>query len=218
MGGLEVDGAANVAAALFFSACLVIFVSGYQKLLSPLHAVAALRAAKLWANALVVRTVGMVEVIAAAIGLVAPSVGAPIVICLLVLFLLFLARVLLLHFDLQSCGCFVGGSSKPGLVHVVLDGVLLVAAIIYAGRGGPSFLSVVGDARASVVAILGIASLTLLVVESFRHLQFVMASWSGSLPATARMSWAERMQSEDDALIAAGITPDHPSLWGLDGN
>jgi hypothetical protein len=141
------------------------------KLLGPDATVPMLRALGLPASALLARLLGVVEV---GVGVTAFLVGGPIpAAAVAVLFVVFTVAVLRLRAggDAVSCGCFGRSSAPPTLVHVAVDAVAAVVAVVAAVFDAPGFLDVRTDLPAAGVpqllltalaVWLGVALLTVL--------------------------------------------------------
>ncbi|MCB1248591.1 MAG: hypothetical protein KDB36_04260 [Acidimicrobiales bacterium] len=125
---------------------VVLFVAGIAKLARPDATVPALRAVRLPASALVVRLVGVLEVVAAATVLAfGGPVGAAAACVLYAAFAVFAAALLRSSGRDASCGCFGEASAPVTGVHVAVN--VVAAAVAAAAIAVPviPFVDAVGE-------------------------------------------------------------------------
>ena len=141
-----------VAAAVAAIALGLLGLAGVAKMADPVPTVGALRAARLPSSKSVVRTLGLVELVAAVVGLV---LGAPWVTGGVVLYAGFTAFTwLALRADLpiQSCGCFGREDTPPSWFHFGFNVVSLIALGVVSITG--TAVIPTGDSIAILIAYL----------------------------------------------------------------
>jgi len=103
---------------------MLLGASGIAKVVDPDPTVGALRAAGLPSSRLLSRTLGVVELIAAALGLAGDAGGALIpAVFLYAGFTLFTLAAIRGQIPVQSCGCFGREDTPPSLIHVIYNAV-----------------------------------------------------------------------------------------------
>jgi hypothetical protein len=160
----------------------VLVASGAAKVLAPTAASDALGALGAPASPVLVRTLGVGEVV---VGVAALLAGGPVLAAVVALAYVAFAVVALRmsrSSDVRSCGCFGSSDARPGITHVVVDGAaaLLVGVAAIAGSGGAIALvsdspawgipALAGSAlgAAAAVALLTVAAETAAAVEGTR--------------------------------------------------
>ena len=113
--------------------CLLLVAAGGAKAIRPGDTARALRR-----SPSVVRAGALVEVVA---GAGAATVGGPVLIGVVAAsyaaFTVFVVVALARGWSLASCGCFGEPDSPPTVLHVVIDGVLALAAVGAAASTAP---------------------------------------------------------------------------------
>ena len=124
----------------------LLAIAGGMKVARPAGTAGALRAMRLPSSLVAVRLLGMVEI---AIGVGAGvTFWPPLLVLLAAMYLAFAAFVVAAlgaHTPLQSCGCFGTADTPPSAVHVGLDIVAAVAALVAAVTETPSLRTTLAD-------------------------------------------------------------------------
>jgi hypothetical protein len=117
----------------FFAGAFLIALSGLGKLRRPEIAQRALLAARFPASPALVRTIGLIELAVGAISIVFPIRSAVLSLgAIYALFAAFLLIQILRNIRDASCGCFSKHDVPPNLVHVVLNVLAAVVAVLVA--------------------------------------------------------------------------------------
>jgi hypothetical protein len=119
---------------------VLLVIAGAQKLIDPWPAASALRQAKLPASRSLVRAGAGVEIALGSLFLVmGTAVLSTAVAVVYLAFAVFVVVAMRTGVD-GSCGCFGREDTPPSWLHVVANGVVAVAAVVYAfGDGGAPF-------------------------------------------------------------------------------
>lgn len=124
----------------YLTAAVLLVVAGWSKVVAPQSTVTAARDAGLPASPALVRLLAGAEVVIGAAGLaIDGAVPAALVAVSYLGFALFLTRGLL-RGDLESCGCFAGEEARPTWLHVAVDALLALTAVVVAVAGRPASL------------------------------------------------------------------------------
>jgi hypothetical protein len=127
-----------VAQAISAVALVLLAASGLAKMLDPDPTRGAMKAARLPSSRWIARGLGLVEVVAAVVGL---SLGGPMLflsVLLFVGFFLFTLVAVQQRLPIQSCGCFGQEDTPPTMVHVVFNAVSAVALTYIAIMAQPT--------------------------------------------------------------------------------
>jgi hypothetical protein len=136
---------------------VLLVVSGVAKLRNPVPTSRAARAIGLPAPPAAVRTLGLVEIAAGAIALVAGR-GAALVVAALYLFLAGIALALRLRAPATPCGCLGAASAPASWTHVVLNVVGALCALT--AVGSDSALARLADEPIAGIVLLVLALCT----------------------------------------------------------
>lgn len=116
-----------VAQAVSTVALVLLGASGASKVLDPDPTIGAMAAARLPSSRLIARGLGLAEILAAATGI---AIGGPwltLATALYLGFFLFTLSAMTQQLPIQSCGCFGKEDTPPTWLHVVFNGVSVVA-------------------------------------------------------------------------------------------
>lgn len=113
----------------------LLLVSGVAKVVDPAPTGGALEAAGLPHPAWSPRALGVVEVVAAAGGLIMGGAAAWGVAALYASFAVFVGYALWRKLPLQSCGCFGKAETPPTMAHLVVNVTAATAALVVARQG-----------------------------------------------------------------------------------
>lgn len=117
----------------FFAGAFLIALSGLGKLRRPEIAQRALRSARLPAAPTLVRVLGLVELAVGAVSIVFPIRSAVLALgSIYLLFAAFLLSQILRSTGDASCGCFSKHDVPPNLVHIALNVLAAVVALLVA--------------------------------------------------------------------------------------
>jgi hypothetical protein len=116
---------------------VLLVVSGVAKFRNPVPTSRAARAIGLPSHRRAVRALGVVEIGAGAVALVAGR-GAALIVAALYLFLAGIALALRLRAPATPCGCLGAASTPASWMHVVLNVVGALCALTAVGSGSPA--------------------------------------------------------------------------------
>jgi hypothetical protein len=139
----------------------VLAVGGVAKLVGPEATVPMLRALGLPPRPLVARLLGTAEVV---VGVAALLLGGRVLAGLVALFFAaFTVAVLRLRAggEAVSCGCFGRSSAPPTLVHVAVDGVAALVALVAVVVDPPGLIDLRGSSPAAGVPLLALTALAI---------------------------------------------------------
>jgi hypothetical protein len=172
----------QILAAPYLAAAALLVVAGGPKIADPLPLVRALRSVALPAGRGLVRTFAVGEVAIGLAAMVQPSrTTALLVAALYVGFTAFVGLALARGGVLESCGCFGKADTPPTRAHLVLTGLLAVAAgaLAVAPPPDPVWTGTTLTSAASIV-LVGFAALLAVLAHA------VMAVLPLATPAAAR--------------------------------
>lgn len=157
----------------------LLVVSGIGKLREPDSARAALRSARLPSWSVLVRAVGLAEVMVGAVCVVRPLWTVDLTVALLYLaFAAALARLLRSGADLDSCGCLGATDAPPSWIHVTFNLAAVAIACVAALLGSASLPQlVVTHPPAGLVVLVGIAASIRLAVVVFTVLPGALTAY-----------------------------------------
>lgn len=119
-------------------ALTLLAASGVAKLIDPEPTTGALRAARLPSSRSTVRALGVVEISAAVVGLAWGGPWLLLAVALYAGFTLFTYAAVRHELPIQSCGCFGRDDTPPSWVHVVFNGLSVIAlGYLTAVKGSP---------------------------------------------------------------------------------
>jgi hypothetical protein len=202
---------------IFFTAAALLVLSGAGKLRNPNPAARALRIAGVsFAGPTAGRAIGISEVLAGILGLVAPRPAGAVVVGVAYMafagFLLFMARF---RPAADSCGCLGKHDVAPNYIHAGLDVLGAVIGFMVLMSPGPR------DALAMLRALGGEALLLVIALAALAYASYGAAAFlavslkmSGRISRPLLQGGRARQQNIDEILTNAGIGPDHPSLHG----
>lgn len=144
---------AGAAAGPFAAACVVLAFAGASKIRRPVGTRPAATALGLPASPAAVRTLGMVEAVAAAAGLAAGGVAA-IAVGIIYGALAVAAWRLFVRSPGTACGC-IGASDTPvTATHIVVNVAAMIAAVLATAAGGSPLTAVGSDLWSRVAFVL----------------------------------------------------------------
>ena len=148
------------------TAAIVLLAAGTSKVLRPASTIGALRAMHLPASAAVVRAIGLTEMAAGLVAVLADAwVGPASVATVYAAFVLFVAAALRRGTYLQTCGCFGGLEVPPTRIHLVVDATAVVVPVLATvTRSAPLVDLLAGEPLAGIPLLVVIATAAFLVV------------------------------------------------------
>ena len=139
-------------AGLFFVICEVLLISGIAKVLSPSPTKTAFSAVGLPSSLLLVRCLGLIEIIMGLLGILVGGRYLPIVIGGLFAFFTLFILIALRHDQLTTCGCFGATTTPPTVLHAFANLAFMIVALLAIGVDGLS--DVLGGQRAYGIPFL----------------------------------------------------------------
>jgi len=217
MATMVISDSELVVGSVFYLTAVVLVASGIGKAIHPNATHRALTTAGIWRRTprMAARILAAVEI---AVGLAAIARPGPLPAILVALvylaFAAFIWFLLTRRKGATSCGCMGKSDLPPTWLHLELNlaaaAVALVASFMMRSSL-PAVLRYIGPLYGTLYAIgVGCSMLTLHALISSPHSLKLNRSRVPVRPARA----SERLERADVIFHAAGIPPDHPSLWG----
>jgi hypothetical protein len=123
-----------VASAVAAIALFLLVASGLGKLTDPGPTTGAMGAARLPASRALTYTFGVIEILAASLGLLLAGIGLAVSAALYAAFSIFTLAAVRKRIPVQSCGCFGREDTPPSLLHVAFNAgatIALTVSVLY---------------------------------------------------------------------------------------
>jgi hypothetical protein len=207
--------AADALAPICFLAGGLVAVSGAVKQLQPRATAQSMLDAGLPGSIPLARAIGVIEILVGIWALAAPAGGGALALATLYASLsVFLAYVLREHPDAGSCGCAGPTPVPPSRVHLALDVVVAVSALVFAFSapvGVVDWLTAFDWMALPVALGLGLAGW--LAVVAVTQAPAAFRAWQPPVHDHDVEPHGHDHAVADGELALAGIEPGHPSLW-----
>ncbi|HWE32211.1 MAG TPA: MauE/DoxX family redox-associated membrane protein [Solirubrobacteraceae bacterium] len=162
----------------YLIAALTLCVAGLAKLRAPSAAARAMRAARLPANVLAIRTVAGGEL---ALGAAAAMLATPATaVALAAVYAAFAALALVLHRRGAECGCFGDSGMPASPLQSAISALLAVVCALAAAASTHGIPWVLGRSPSTAtILILGIGAAVYATVAAYSELPSAWTAWGG---------------------------------------
>ncbi len=197
-----------------FVAAALLVAAGAAKVARPLPTARAMYAAGLPGRTALARAVGVVEIAVGTWFLLAPSATSALALAVLyAAFAGFVGFLLVARPEAASCGCAGTSDVPPSWIHLVLNGLAVLAALAAALDPPQGLLPMARSLGvASIPFAIGLITAAVLATEAVIDLPPALASYRRPDGHPAE-SDRHRHVRADAALATANVGPGHPSLW-----